>query len=357
MNKFVFKAVRRRVVTNHMFTFISLTYNHEKFIIMHLESIKYQIQNYFKGIQIALIIADDGSADGTVRLCEQWLRKNQGMFHEYMILHDGVNRGTCGNMLRAFDNLKSNLYFLLAGDDIYSYGNLKAAIHYLEKYDIVSSPCPAFFKDKDGEYVIDTDYSHYKTSIACAQCLPILRRAFTVSGCLLEAPPTVFRRKLLEKDVAAFVSDFKLIEDQPLMYGLFKKNRLKMAYLSWAYVMYRVNEGSISHTDDKSITGAVKQDLDKLTEYYSAHERTLFYKYLVFLRKQVLRGRKWASFLYPTNHYLVLMQKVFNKRIKEYYKKAIMDTAPQSFVHVKMLEQRANAFLAECQAGGQDEKV
>jgi hypothetical protein len=34
-----------------MFTFVTITYNHEKYIIEHLESIKYQIENFSKGKQ------------------------------------------------------------------------------------------------------------------------------------------------------------------------------------------------------------------------------------------------------------------------------------------------------------------
>ena len=41
------------------FAFLVLAYNHELFIIDHLESIKFQILTYGKGLEIDLIINDD----------------------------------------------------------------------------------------------------------------------------------------------------------------------------------------------------------------------------------------------------------------------------------------------------------
>ena len=40
------------------FTFLALAYNHEKYIIEHLESIKYLVEKYGSGINCKIIIND-----------------------------------------------------------------------------------------------------------------------------------------------------------------------------------------------------------------------------------------------------------------------------------------------------------
>ena len=48
------------------FTFIVITYNHEEFILEHLESIKFLINHYGHGINFTISVADDASKDNTL---------------------------------------------------------------------------------------------------------------------------------------------------------------------------------------------------------------------------------------------------------------------------------------------------
>ena len=67
------------------FTFVIITYNQEQYILQHLESIKYQINKYGKGISVYLIISDDHSLDRTLQLAEIWLQENSCFFYNYKI--------------------------------------------------------------------------------------------------------------------------------------------------------------------------------------------------------------------------------------------------------------------------------
>ncbi len=329
-----------------MFTFITCTYNHEQFIILHLESIKYQIYNHFKGIKVAIIISDDGSSDKTVPLCKKWLEKNRGLFAEMSILGDSKNRGTCKNIVNAFKHLKTDRFFWLAGDDVYGFRSLKKVIKELGQYELVTAPCLAFYDNYESGYHIEKDYNKYKTNISNGLCPWFMRRAFTITGCLTEAPSTVFRKELLDKEILDFVYQFKLIEDQPMIYQLFKKYKIKMKYLDYTYVIYRINPNSISHTNNLIIKSAAKKDLEKLCTYYF-NEKNWFYKYLAWLRKQMINGNRWIAFFLPTNHFLVIRQKFFSKRIRQYYKKAIIDDATRSLQYLEMIDQYAMKFLKE----------
>lgn len=330
-----------------MFTFISITYNHEKFIIMHLESMKYQIQNFFGNIKVSLIIADDGSSDKTIELCKKWIDVNRSLFDKILILGDGINRGTCQNFCKALQYLESEDFFLLAGDDVYGYRNLMEIFEYLKYNDLVSSPCPAFYWDSNGKYSIYNDYTKYKTNITVGLSPIFLKRAFTIAGCLVEAPSMAFKRNLLSEEVLDFLKEYQLIEDQPIIYYFFKQKKIKMKYLDHAYILYRTNPDSISHTKDTAIRDTAKADLRRLCQYYIKHEKKLIYKYIAFLRKQVLDGRTWVSFLFPTNHYIVIMQKIFNKRIKKYYKNAIYQPAITFEKYLQMLNESAKHYNLE----------
>ena len=67
------------VVNN--FSFLVFTYNHEKYIVDHLESIKYQIENYGIAIDVDLLINDDGSSDQTVHIVDSWINENQSLLY------------------------------------------------------------------------------------------------------------------------------------------------------------------------------------------------------------------------------------------------------------------------------------
>ena len=102
-----------------MFTFVAITYNHEKYIIEHLESIKYQIENFSKGKQVNLVISDDGSMDNTMLYAQQWIERNKYLFSEVELLTSEKNQGIIKNYLRATAAIKTPTYKLLAGDDLY----------------------------------------------------------------------------------------------------------------------------------------------------------------------------------------------------------------------------------------------
>lgn len=120
------------------FTFIVLTYNHEKFILEHLESIKFLIVKYGQGIRCEIIIADDASKDGTVKLASKWLKANAALFVKVTLLSEGINKGTCKNFTSAVERVTTEHCKVTAGDDVYSYENLFEAYSDIEDYHLMS---------------------------------------------------------------------------------------------------------------------------------------------------------------------------------------------------------------------------
>jgi glycosyltransferase involved in cell wall biosynthesis len=89
------------------------SYNHEKFIIDCLESIKgsgYQ--------RLELIVSDDCSSDGTYTLAEQWVQENADRFERVKITKQPSNLGIVKNLQFLFDNIRGEYLAYLASDDM-----------------------------------------------------------------------------------------------------------------------------------------------------------------------------------------------------------------------------------------------
>ena len=77
------------------FTFISITFNHSKYILDHLESIKKVIDLYAKDTAVDLIISDDYSTDDTLAIANDWINNNRYLFRDVTILQ--VQQNTQSN--------------------------------------------------------------------------------------------------------------------------------------------------------------------------------------------------------------------------------------------------------------------
>ena len=75
------------------FTLILVVYNPEHLVLQTLNSIKYQIVTYGDGIDIQLIIADDGSKDNSRNIIDCWLEDNKELFSEIVRQYPEVNVG------------------------------------------------------------------------------------------------------------------------------------------------------------------------------------------------------------------------------------------------------------------------
>lgn len=89
-----------------------ITYNSSKFVIETLESVKSQTYP-----NIELVVSDDGSTDGTVQLCRDWIEQNKSRFYRVELLTVEHNTGTAGNMNRAEAVCHGEWVKGIAGDD------------------------------------------------------------------------------------------------------------------------------------------------------------------------------------------------------------------------------------------------
>ena len=106
------------------FTFATLTYNQENYILEHLESIRYQIEHFGQEREIYYVLADDCSSDRTVELAQKWLNRNRKLFKGIEIVAATQNQGIVRNYEQALRHIQTNQFKLLAGDDLYYCENI-----------------------------------------------------------------------------------------------------------------------------------------------------------------------------------------------------------------------------------------
>ncbi len=219
------------------FTFIVLVYNHAKYVIEHLESIKFLVSNYSDRIAVDIIVADDGSTDETVALVDSWFRENASLFRKISVLSDGVNRGTCANLIRAVSRIQSDYCKITAGDDVYSFVNLFREVEKIDSCHILSGLAlnlidSTILPTRSDLFNIFASNYIYRDSDYDSR---LKRINFFVS------PSVVYGLSgLLDQEIMQYVARHSVTEDYPLQIGMARKYRpLKFVQLNEILVYYR----------------------------------------------------------------------------------------------------------------------
>lgn len=129
------------------FTFSILVYNHEEWILEHLESIKYLIMQY-KPPEVDLIISDDNSSDRSRDLINHWLVSNSNLFRNIEKIYNRENIGTVASTKNIVEKCKTDILKITAGDDVYSFEDIFRYSVYSEDFSIVSG-LPYYLEEKN----------------------------------------------------------------------------------------------------------------------------------------------------------------------------------------------------------------
>jgi hypothetical protein len=225
------------------FTFLVITFNHEEYILEHLESIKYLIDNYGEHIDVSIVISDDASRDDTVALCQFWLDKNRGLFDNVEMLTRKINVGVCESVLDLVNLINTKYFKLTAGDDIYSCENLFRDFELIKDFEIVSGiPLNlvdgVVYKSKFNVFNIFATKEIYSGSDYIEK---LKRISFSF------APAMVYSYDAISNDeIKRFLGEFSVIEDFPLHIKMAEVFRpLRFFQSSLVYVYYRRTPGSI----------------------------------------------------------------------------------------------------------------
>jgi glycosyltransferase involved in cell wall biosynthesis len=224
------------------FAFLVVTYNHQDFILEHLESIKYLVQAHGEGIDVDVIINDDCSRDQTQSLVDHWLKINGSLFRHRTTLYNSKNLGTCASVNNMLSNLAADRCKLTAGDDVYSFENIFELTKYDSNVAMVSGRALYLLGDVLG-------VNRWSNVLATAtqviyQNDSLLHRFKHFS--YNNAPNLQYATEcLLHPTVRAHLQRFDVTEDWPLQVAIarvFPKRRFKL--INEVLVYYRRTAGS-----------------------------------------------------------------------------------------------------------------
>ena len=127
-----------KIDQKNSYAFLVLTYNHEDWVLDHLESIKYLVERYGREIEVDLIVSDDCSNDLTTVITDGWLHTNRYLFRSIKTLYNSKNLGTSSCVENMLTHMVADRCKLTAGDDLYSYENIFELTEYGQDTAIVS---------------------------------------------------------------------------------------------------------------------------------------------------------------------------------------------------------------------------
>lgn len=252
-----------------MFTFSTMSYNQSNYIIGHLESIKYQIENYGEGKTFQLLISDDCSKDDTIEVINKWLDKNGYLFDVIDVLESNKNQGIVKNYIKTMDNVKGENFKLLAPDDLYNYHNIFEVI---DKYDIVSSYPIAICDDKINKRV--TDLFKYRADLAKGKNANKIGE-FIKNGIVVMYAPTCYYniKYFRDEKLKEYISQFKYDENISSWNYIFNMTDepIKYKYIEIPYILYRADSG-VSNNENHALRDEYIEDRNKVAKDVFANE-------------------------------------------------------------------------------------
>lgn len=259
-----------------------VTYNSSKTIVETLNSIKDQTYN-----AIELIIADDGSIDDTIKICNDWLACNKSRFVNTKLIESHQNRGIPANCNSLLASVNGEWLKMIAGDDILLTDCIQKCVDYAN-----SSSEIKWLVGKSLKYIEvfdeahlnrdDTVYSNKRMSVLCGT-LEVQQSAIVYFN-FIEAPNLFFQTKVL-REVGGYNEKYKMIEDWPLNLKLIQSG-YKCYFLNDFIVGYRQSNSSVYNVKSKPFNIGYKESLfsfehDELFKHHSKKYRinkTLHYK-------------------------------------------------------------------------------
>lgn len=223
------------------FSFLVLAFNHEKYIIEHLESIKFLVEMYAESIEVDLIINDDKSTDATVFLINEWLLLNGVLFRSVIKLFNEKNLGTCKSLVNMINHVKTENIKITAGDDVYSFENIFLFSGLARNGNMVSGlpldlTNQVISEKKSDSMMIVASYYIYEHK------KPIERFKWLSNN---NAPNMFYDLELLRNNaVISYLNKFDVVEDLPLQIIMSSQFNSKFILLDKVFTYYRRTLGS-----------------------------------------------------------------------------------------------------------------
>lgn len=310
-----------------MFTFVIISYNQEEYIIEHLESIKYQIENFGEGIEVNLIMSDDHSTDQTVPYAKKWLDSHQHLFKTVNLSVNKVNQGIVENYLRATKGVKTPKYKILGGDDLYHQTNIFETMALLEENEIIFTPSLTFNEEGVDIYWDLNNLINLKDKESVVKYLK--------HGYPFNTVGTFYKTSLIQNEgLRQYISQYTWIEDLPSIHYVFNKKRdIRFTAHYKPYVIYR-NKAGISNNEDnaRNHVFAIEEEIIKkeigMAEIQKglnlAYLKVAFiYKYFSFKSNFIPKNREIKEKVYDEIQAAKKHLTLINRRSQDFYSEVL----------------------------------
>jgi glycosyltransferase involved in cell wall biosynthesis len=239
-------------------SFIALSFNHSKFLIETLNSIKTQSNH----IDFEIIITDDSSKDNSVELIQDWVAQNKNEI-KIQTLFNSENIGLCKTLNCAIGLAKGQWIKPIACDDILENNYLESIFKLIIKDDSIGLVCTDMSHiNNNGIKIRESNWTYNQTDISNTivnEFNNLLRAQY------LNAPTLFFKRELWEK--LGGYDESLIFEDWDFL--LRAKKITKFAAIKESLVRYRMHENNMHlnfKTNDRYLTDTIlllKKQLSK----------------------------------------------------------------------------------------------
>lgn len=330
------------MIKEKKFIFGVITYNHSKYIVEHLESIKYLINKYGNNYSFKIVLADDGSMDNTVMRARSWLSENNNLFESMVILSDGVNRGTCLNYTNLWEHIDSPLFKITAGDDVYSFLNIIEEAENLEGNDFISG-IPLMLINGRIKKSVSTIVHMLATDVIYRN-KKFIDRMKQIS--VINTPSLLYNIRFIKNEnLFKFIRKFKVVEDFPMHVKIaedYKSVRFKQ--VDKVYIYYRRTGGSTY------LVRGSEFEVDKLNvfRHMLLCEKSLLDR--IMLKNRIscfLSESKVFRAIFNFNYYVYFIRFVFNFfEIIRIYKKLCINVKEHQ-LHYLFIKGESDKFLLD----------
>ena len=263
------------------FTYGIVTFNSETTIIETLESIKFQITKYGSKYKNYLVISDDCSKDNTLYVIDKWLKLNSHLFTNVKKISTGINSGLCVNYALMVDNIKTDHFIQLAGDDLICSEDIYSKI-----FNISNNELKVFLKisfNNNGvienihDYILQSFYSHINhTNKKDIWILELLSPYSSVE--------ISFNRQLYTDECMSYIKNYRNFEDDTSLFYILKHNKKALFNFDKSpLVLYRRGETSLTKITNSSSQIAFLDDLYVFRKHTLKCEKNIFVKLFLFL--------------------------------------------------------------------------
>lgn len=225
--------------SNPIVTVSVVTYNSSTYVVETLESIKSQTYH-----NIILQISDDFSTDDTVKVCSDWISKNQSRFVKTKIISPSRNTGVAANCNRSWYECETQYLKDIAGDDLLLKDCVESYMNYVSQNPdaIVVFGKALTFSTKLGKRRIRGyihDYEWFKLSSE------EIHKKLLQEGNQLPASSVFYNIHELKKMDFQHDTRIRNIEDYPKWIKLSRMG-LKFHFFDKDTVLYRYEDTSLS---------------------------------------------------------------------------------------------------------------